>query len=432
MSGRNTQTGRRNPERGISLFIVAAALIVLLGMSALTIDLAALYVARNEAQRAADAAALAGARTFITTSFTSGLITQATVQTLATQDAIAIGGQNAVAGQPAQIQPSDVTFDFSTPGNPRITVTVKRTGASGNPVPTFFAKAMGIANANVSATATAEAFNPSGGNLPIGTGCVKPWILPNCDPDPAHGGDPNLCQANFVDPSTGTIVSPGLYPSGTIGQPLTLKQGDPQAAAAPSQFYPIQIPPGTEPALCPDCAQNTGSFGPGAALYARNIACCNTNQFTCGLQVDVQLQTGNMVGPTRLGVQCLTHQLSNGTGQDTLDTTTVPFNIIGGTNNPNPLLQNQIITSSDSIVTIPLYDGHDLCPGGSCSSTVTILGFLQVFINSVGPPQATVNATILNVAGCGAGGSGGGSGGGGGGTVVGSGGSLFPVRLVQP
>ncbi|MCZ6514782.1 MAG: hypothetical protein O6850_02845, partial [Acidobacteria bacterium] len=66
--------------------------------------------------------------------------------------------------------------------------------------------------------------------------------------------------------------------------------------------------------------------------------------------------------------------------------------------------------------------------------TITIVGFLQVFISDVDPgAQGKVDAFILNVAGCGSGGSGsGGSGSGGGGTIVNSGGALFPVRLINP
>ena len=48
---------------------MAVSLVALLGMAALSIDVVTLYVARGEAQRAADAAALAGARMFATTSF---------------------------------------------------------------------------------------------------------------------------------------------------------------------------------------------------------------------------------------------------------------------------------------------------------------------------------------------------------------------------
>src|SRR5712692_8164884 len=88
----------RRHQRGMTLVFVAFALLVLLGIAALAVDLAALYVARNEAQRAADAAALGGAKAFVDSGFTSGLVTQATAQSLASQQAIAIGAQNTIAG----------------------------------------------------------------------------------------------------------------------------------------------------------------------------------------------------------------------------------------------------------------------------------------------------------------------------------------------
>ncbi len=118
------------------------------------------------------------------------------------------------------------------------------------------------------------------------------------------------------------------------------------------------------------------------------------DKLTCGQQGDGQLNTGKMVGSSRLSLQCLLHQRSNSTGQDSLNTATVPFQITlamlastngphrkpgitgGGANPPNSSLRGQIISSSDSIVATPRYDGHELCPGGSCGSLVTIVGFL--------------------------------------------------------
>lgn len=453
---------RRHRERGMTLFMVAATLIILLGSATLAIDLAVLYVARNEAQRAADSAALAGAKSFISSGFLSGVVSQATAQNLATQEAITIGGQNMIAGQAAQIQTSDVVFDFSIPLNPRITVTAQRTAARGNAVPTLFGKALGFLQADIGATAMAEAFSPAGGSVPIGTGCIKPWIFPNCDPLHAGSSVGNVCngQAQYVDfngsitGTQGAIINPGSAPGGVIGMNITLKPGLPGDTPAPSQFYPIQIPPGTNPAICPPCAQNTGSSGPGAALYEMNIACCNTNTLTCGQNVVVDQQTGNMVGPTGQGVRCLIHQATpscggspSSCGQDYLLNPPAISPIIGGAANPNPALAGQAVSSSQSIVTVPLYDGHDPCPGGSCGSSIQIVGFLQMFIEKTGPPQQTVTGYILNVAGCGSGGSGGGSGSGsggggstggggggsgGGGTITGGGASLFPVRLIRP
>ncbi len=87
-------------ERGIGLFMVAASLVVLLGVGALAVDLGALYVARSEAQLAADSSALAAASKLIESGFTSGFVTQATAENLARQEAITIGGQNTVGGDP--------------------------------------------------------------------------------------------------------------------------------------------------------------------------------------------------------------------------------------------------------------------------------------------------------------------------------------------
>jgi len=80
--------------------MVVVTLVVFLAISALAIDLTALEVARNEAQRAAEAASLAGAKVFVERGFISGNAWQAArVQTLARQRAMAVGAQKKVAGK---------------------------------------------------------------------------------------------------------------------------------------------------------------------------------------------------------------------------------------------------------------------------------------------------------------------------------------------
>jgi hypothetical protein len=428
----------------MTLFMVAASLFMLLGVAGLAIDLVSLYVARSEAQRAADSAALAGAKTLV--GYISGTVISFAAQTAARDAAKTAGGQNLVGGQAAQIDPNnDVSFDLTNPQNPRITVQVNRTAASaaagfGNPMPTLFMRAFGVTEKDVSAVATAEAYSPSGGGPSVCTGCVKPWIMPNCDPNHDSELDTMFCSTDrYVDEVTGTIINSGpVATGGVIGQTIVIKPSEPGEAPAPSQFYPIQIPPGTDPAICPECAGTAGgSEGPGAALYRRNISCCNTNKLYCGQTVDVDTQTGNMVGPTRQGVQCLIHQGPGGSGgQDELISALPPL-FLGGDNNPIPALVGKNINQSDSVVTLPLYDGHNMCPGGAGScGTVTIVGFLQLFIieaNVGGSPPGRVTAVVLNVAGCGAGGGGTTScgGGGGGGGPIGGGYTPFPVRLIR-
>src|SRR5580692_173997 len=61
-SMRNRTNSKRRGERGQTIILVAVSLVSLMAMAALAIDVVTFYVARSEAQRAADAAALAGAK----------------------------------------------------------------------------------------------------------------------------------------------------------------------------------------------------------------------------------------------------------------------------------------------------------------------------------------------------------------------------------
>ena len=73
--GRGQQKSSRKGERGVTIFIVAAGMVSLLAMAVLAIDIVTLYVASGQAQQAADAAALAGAAAFSSSSFTSSPLT---------------------------------------------------------------------------------------------------------------------------------------------------------------------------------------------------------------------------------------------------------------------------------------------------------------------------------------------------------------------
>src|SRR5581483_3410483 len=180
-------------ERGSTLLLAAFALVILLGMAALAIDVATLYVARTEAQRAADAAALAGATVFVNSGCTNSMSAPSTncvaFQSQVRKQAQFLGGQNEVFGQYANIANLDVSFPPSSdPNDPLVQVTVRRS------VPTFLAGALlrfvggAGSSSNVVAKATAEAFNPSvptlgpDPNLPFFTSCLKPWGFLNQSP----------------------------------------------------------------------------------------------------------------------------------------------------------------------------------------------------------------------------------------------------------
>ena len=402
--------GRR--ERGSALVLAAVSMIVLLALSALGIDLATLYVSRNEAQRAADASALAAAKELVTSGYTSGLISQAAVQALATAQAKAVGSENKIAGQTAPIQDSDVTFDFSQQEDPRVSVRVVRSAGRGNAVPTFFAKALGVVSADIAASATAEAYNPSGspGGPTFCTACVKPFILPNCDLQ--HHTDLNpVCPGGNQDYyiQNGRIVHPGpVSQGGVIGEQWTF-----HSQLVPSQYGELNFE------------------GGGDSAYRQNIAGCNAHQYTCG--DSIPLLTGKGTGPTGQGIEQLIHASGYGMnqGQDTMDVKAgPPFQIYAGSNNPlvltGVLKAGSPISTSDSVVTVPVYNGAKLSPG---AGSITVIGYMQIFINSVDHKgnDDSMSAYILNIAAC----QSGGSCGGGGGTVSGGGQSLIPVRLVR-
>jgi hypothetical protein len=430
----NQKAGERRRERrqrGSSLFIVAAAMLALVGLMGLGIDLVALYLGRSEAQRAADAAALAGAQEFVLSGFTSGLVTQAAAQTLATTQAVAVGQKNLVGGSAPSIPSGNVTFDFTHAGNPLITVQVGAT------LSTYFMRIFGVTSANIAATATAEAYNPAGsaaGGPTLCASCLKPFLVPNCDPDhlvAPPGGNPHCPQVGgknqdyFLSPPNYGINHPGSAPTGVVGESWSLHTG-----AAPSQWYSIAF---------------LGAQSKSA--WQANIASCNTDAIVCGTVL--QTLNGKAVGPADKGIESLIHAtgLGLGQGQDTINVAggTLPYPMFAGSN--NPLVKASVIASgaqvvqSDSLVTVPVYDGVDtnggnpLTPGGS---QVKVTGYLQMFITDVthNGPDDIIDAIVINVMSCGANTGGtcapGGGGSGTSGTVTAGGAGFAPIRLVHP
>jgi Flp pilus assembly protein TadG len=461
-------SGKRFDDRGVSILIIAVSMIFVLGMAGLGIDLASLYVGRSQAQRAADAGALAAAKALANDNACvngGGGSLSAACQTVARQQAEAVGNQNLIAGVNPNIGDADVTFISTSSGDPQIQVIAARDTAHNNPMPTFFVKIFGINSADVSAKAVAEAYTSTNGTgPPVGARCVKPWLIPNCD---ENNGDPNQQNPNcgtapgdhgyFVIPQSGglssTLARNGPSPTGPIGEPFTLKPGDPGGAAAPGQYYAAFIPnTTTAPTECPACASSSGGGGStnstgSAAVYRANIECCNQTALVCGDNPNVTLAStaGNMVGPTRQGVDCLIHQsgntFSSNCGQDVLNGNSspcsnappgimaTPFSVTAGANNPYADYPGQSLPTmdSDSVVALPIWDGTPLTSGQN--SNIRIVGFLQLFIqNEDSSNQGSVYGTIMNVTSCGGGGSGSG---GGTGPIVAPGGSTIPIRLIH-
>jgi hypothetical protein len=104
-----------------------------------------------------------------------------------------------------------------------------------------------------------------------------------------------------------------------------------------------------------------------------------------------------------------------------IDTSVYPYQITAGSGNPLNV-SGSVITSSDSVVSIPIYDNATPLGAGTGPS-VTIVGFLQVFIQSV-DAVGDMTVTVMNVSGCGNAVPSG--------TTALNGTSPVPIRLITP
>lgn len=457
--------GQRAEERGVTMLLVAVAMVAIIGMAALSIDIIVLYLAKEEAQHSADTAALAAARILSLSGITGdpnnltgnwGLICGPENGTagLATRVAKAVANQNLVGGTaPTTI---NVTYSAgrasSTAGtsdctslstsafgiNPVVTVQIIRTG-----VPNFFSRIWGSSGTSLSASASAEAFNSSnsasagtsGEIVPVQPRCVKPWVVPNLDPlDPAKPGCTTNC-AKFVDTATGAIQRPGISLNGTgangvIGETFWLvpdcNNGNPNRCAplGPSQANYLLPPPYSVNLLSLPGLTGTTSVSAipacsGGDPYEEAIEGCDApTNYQCGVPnagtVDLPKKNPGVNSITN-AVQCLIHQtdatnITSSSGQDYLKTTgtfgdpsAYPFQILAGSSNPlGAGLAGTPITNGNSIISLPIYDQTAVAIDSTSIGTINV--------TFIGFLQVFINAvdgngnrlvTVLNVTGCG-------------------------------
>ncbi|MGC1372194.1 MAG: pilus assembly protein TadG-related protein [Candidatus Sulfotelmatobacter sp.] len=420
----------RQQERGVTIALVALAIFSIIAMAGLSIDVGTLYQANAEAQRAADAAALAAARTLSTSGMTGDPTNLSGDWSLAcsaaTQVAQTVASQNPVGGAPPATvavtftsgdQKSDCTADsaVSFGVNPTVTVQVTQTN-----LPTFFARIWGRSGNTVGATATAEAFNPSnsgafstsGNIVPVQPRCVKPMIIPNRDPDNS---------TTFVTLATGTITTGGILSStnttGVIGESFSLfadcyiyGSGDCYYAAThpPQANGPTLPPPNLDylPGAPPSNSVAVPSCATANAYQAAIAGCDQTTQYQCGVQysalsnpntIDLAENPNGVNGDTATAAACLINQNN---GQDSIDESVYPYQIKAGSGNPLNV-SGTVITNSNSIVTLPIYDDTQYTTNLAANSPITIVGFLQVFIQNVSTTNGSLAVTVMNVAACG-------------------------------
>ena len=263
---------------------VAIVLAALVAAMSLAIDLGMLITARAEAQRAADAASLAGAQEFLKHK-------PAEAEPFARQHAYDYARLNTIRNIP--IDSSEITVDVF-PDKRVVRVTIRR-GA----IPTWFARIFGVNSAAISAVAAAEA-------APAGrVRCLKPFAVPDLWDDrnnnnvfdrdidryAPHGDTWGPCTG---DDGTG-FGSCLRGPERDYGVQIKIKVTDPNDPdqIVSSFFFPVEL-------------ENDDGKETGARVYRDNIATCNDHLYSIGDTLHVK--SGDNVGPTFDGVQDLVKQ----------------------------------------------------------------------------------------------------------------------------
>ncbi len=441
---RSSRFHSRGRERGVTLALVAISIFALFGVAALLIDVVTLYVAKADAQRVANAAALAGAKALVDGGVTADPANSASkwgaACLLATAEAQKIASTSTIGGVAATLPAGNVCYGSHvippcatacpTAGsagsgfgvNPQIGVTLRSA-----PLPLFFAKILGPATARVSASGVAEGFNSSGTSVPVASRGVMPWLIPNIDPK--NGGTIINTVAGGTD---GQIVLPG--PTGIIGEVITLNMGCAAGGCAVLTAPNPVVGPPSASTFYPTILANPTVMGPvcstASTNYEKNLVASNPTSVACGTTAAVDTTVVPTAAANQTELDCRIGATAPGgpnMGQDTI-APAFPFRMEAGDN--NPLVANgsvdslDVISTSPSVVTIPVYNaGPSGGPYGVPLSPV-IIGFVQAFVESTIGGNPTIQ--IMNVSGCSA-------------TAqlaspaVGSdGGSAVPVRLIHP
>ncbi|HXF04490.1 MAG TPA: Tad domain-containing protein [Blastocatellia bacterium] len=278
-------------NRGTILAMLAAGAVTVMGAAALAIDVGYLYVFKGQLQNAVDAAALAGAQ---------GLLAQPgdhSPNGQAMRLAMEYAAKNIVGNEPLSLSTDEITFPE------RSVIKVEAT----RPAPTFFGVVFGLRQVRVRAVAVARAAPATGGSygwrpfmppdqFAHGSTCVTPFDEDHgpFDPQPHvwngirdrdYYRSPYDASFENVDLSGYTDCSYGsptgfIAPRDVNGRPVELKSDNPRF---PGNFYAVAFD------------------GRGANDYRDHIA--NGWNGTLSVGDYVTTEPGNMVGPTRQGIQ---------------------------------------------------------------------------------------------------------------------------------
>ena len=337
------------------LVLFLAALVALIGFAAVGVDVGYLYTVRHELQRCTDAGALAGASAFL-----SGDWTDPYIRAMATARAQIFSSKDRVAG--AAVDPSrDVTVGFPLPQ--RVRVDANRT------VNLFFSRFFLGPTKTISAYSVAEA-SSVGGNVKG----LKPWGIPFPWNDANGNGLYDAGETVHKDCPEGVSDRSTHFCQGTR---IILKIGTPRNSS--NNQHDI-----------PSTQQESGHFfclamdGRGASVYRDTIV--NGTQTAISVGDALELETGNMVGPTIQGTRAL---IDADPGSAWNAEKNLPesdqFSVDGGSWSKSP-----------RVIRIPIYDPDEALRNGR--TDMTVAAFAGFWIESIGQQGTVIGRFVPNSA----------------------------------
>lgn len=336
---------RRKGERGSVAVLVAISMIVLAGVATLAVDYSYIVYKRSQLQNAADAAALAGANV---------LLQYGTNHTAVTNVAVSYGQANLsdIDAKDLAVRNSDVTY----PSTSSVQVEVGRTTERGNPVPMFLGRVLGWDKQDITAKGKAALFCSKS------TKCLKPWSPPakftwndTCDTNKKYAGNGQLDAESTCEMES---VSVQGYSNSDVGTQILLKFGDPSSTVTPGHYQAVDYP-----------AVGNGTPQTGASDYRLNIAgCTGSNNTDVKIGDQLQVETGNMTGPTQQGAAELFNLDPDAVWDESTNTIT------------NSSVSNDPMYNP-RVVLIPFYDPR--LPQVSGRNTVTVYQLGALFIEQV-------------------------------------------------
>jgi Flp pilus assembly protein TadG len=348
-------------DRGQTLALMAVTVAGAIAMLSLAIDLGMLYTARSEAQRAAEAAALAGAQEFFTVAAPGTPAVKAAAHDSATAYAIRNTIRNVL------IDTSEVKVEVNE------TLQLVSVRISRPDIPLFFARMVGRNTAGVSAYAAARAAPASAAT------CVLPWALPDMwdeahddtngddlwDPGETWHFDPDTIPPDVYVPfGSGTVSPPetgfgsgfrNTSPGGVnndYGRPLELKVQNPGSPLTSSFVFPFSV----------------GTANTNAHRYRIAIGDCDPT-IVVPLNTAIPVEnssTIDVVGDTEFAVTRLIGEDPSATWDATTNSVSSPFGL------RSPLVR-----------IVPLYDPSQTSLVSGGSGTVTFNNFALIFIEGL-------------------------------------------------